>query len=527
MPSTRNALISVYHKAGIVEFAQELTSLGFSIYASGGTARHLSEHGVSVTDVADLAGGKAILGHRVVTLSRGVHAALLSRPDNSDDTQEMQELGIPVFDLVCVDLYPLAEELANPYHTKESVVEKTDIGGPTMIRSGVKGNRLVVCDPNDRSQVIAWLKAGEPNNFFKEALAAKGEFTIADYCLTSARFLGEGMYEGIVGSRVAECKYGENRYQTPAALYETNTSDPLSLGNFYVVEGTDPSYNNWCDLDRLLQTITHIAAGFKKNVASTPLIAVGAKHGNPCGAATGADSLDVLKKTLAGDPLAIFGGLIITNFPIGIAEADVLSEVMLDGVIAPSVEDVAIEKLRRKGNKCRFIVNNALNSLGIDSIDTTNRIRSVRGGFLHQPNYTYILDTNDPEMKKYSIQGKQNGNIILAWAIGSTSNSNTITLVKDTMLIGNGVGQQDRVGAAKLALTRAERSGHNIEGACAYSDSFFPFPDAPEVLIDAGVTSILTTSGSMNDPKTIELCKERNVTLYMIPDALGRGFFAH
>ncbi|HYC34470.1 MAG TPA: hypothetical protein VEC13_01935 [Candidatus Paceibacterota bacterium] len=522
----RNALLSVYDKNGITEFAKELINLGFEIYASGGTARHLTEAGLQVQDVAGLVGGDAILGHRVVTLSREVHAGLLSR-NIPEDTEELAKLSIPYFHLVCVDLYPLEAEIAKKDSTRESVINQTDIGGPTMIRSAVKGGRIVVCDPKDRTSVIEWLKNGEREEQFVEKLGAKGEFVISRYVCTSAKYLSQGKYDGIFGEQVAECKYGENAAQAPASLFSSGTTDPLALDKFKVIEGTPPSYNNWTDIDRLLQTMTHIAGVFSKNRNETPFIAVGAKHGNCCGAAVGKNKEEVLRKMLQGDPLSIFGGLVMMNFEID-EEAEVLAGKMLDGVIAPNFSSNAIEKLRRKGDKCRFIVNESLLSLDDNSLDAQARFRYVRGGFLRQPNYTFLLDLNHEELQKYGESDVSIENdMLLASAIGSTSNSNTICLVKDGALLGNGVGQQDRVGAAKLAIERATRSGHNLDGAVAYSDSFFPFPDAPEVLINAGAKAILTTSGSVNDSKTIDLCKGRETTLYMIPDKLGRGFFGH
>ncbi len=522
----KNALISVYHKDGIVEFAQALTELGFTIYASGGTFKHLSEKGIAALPVSNLVGGEAILGHRVVTLSREVHAGLMSR-NTKEDITELAKLAIPRFDIVCVDLYPLEAEIAKPDSTRESVIEQTDVGGPTMIRSGVKGGRVVICDPQDRMRVIDWLKAGEPTNGFVEELGAKGEFVIAKYCMASAGYLSSGNYAGILGERVATCKYGENAWQAPAHLYSTKTDDPLALDKFTVVEGTPPSYNSWVDIDRLLQTSTHIAQAYVTNGGDTPMIAVGGKHGNACGAAVGNDPAEVLKQMMSGDPLAIFGGLVITNFEVSEKVCEALAGKMLDGIIAPSFTLPAIEILRRKGDKCRFIVNPALSSLS-GNLDQATRFRYVRGGFLTQPNYTFVPNLSSEEIKKYDTATQdQEDDLLLAWAIGSTSNSNTITLVKDGHLIGNGVGQQDRVGAAQLAITRAERSGHEVKGAVAYSDSFFPFPDGPQTLIDAGVTAILTSSGSVKDPATIDVCEKNNVALYMVPDQAGRGFFGH
>jgi phosphoribosylaminoimidazolecarboxamide formyltransferase/IMP cyclohydrolase len=158
----RCALLSVYDKSGIEHFARALVGGGWRIYASGGTAKTLAAAGIPTTDVADLVGGSAILGHRVVTLSREIHAGLLARPV-PEDLAELDELGVPFIDLVCVDLYPLAEEIARPGSTPDSVIEKTDIGGPTMLRSAAKGRRIVISLPEQRAEVLRWLAAGEPD----------------------------------------------------------------------------------------------------------------------------------------------------------------------------------------------------------------------------------------------------------------------------------------------------------------------------------------------------------------------------
>ena len=343
------ALLSVYNKEGITYFAKELHELGWEIIASGGTARELKKADIPVKDVAEIVGGGAILGHRVVTLSREIHAGLLAK-DTKEDRQELKQLGIPWIDLVCVDLYPLQEEIQKPDATRESVTEKTDIGGPTMIRSAAKGRRIVICDPYDRELVIDWLKAGRPDeDNFIAGLVAKAEAIVADYCLTSARYHSNGAYDGIIGEQILQCLYGENAWQAPAALYsrkifQVDLVDSLSLENFHLVAGTSLSYNNLCDVDRLLQTITHISAAFAVNRGKTPLIAVGCKHGNPCGAAVGKDHITVIQKMIKGDTRAILGGLVMVNFPINEAAAEELltylmpkgERRLLDGIIAPS-----------------------------------------------------------------------------------------------------------------------------------------------------------------------------------------------
>lgn len=333
-----------------------------------------------------------------------------------------------------------------------------------------------------------------------------------------------------------ECKYGENGYQTPAALYSSDTGDALALDRFEVVQGAAPSYNNLCDLDRLLQTSTHIAAGFDVNRGSVQFIAVAGKHGNPCGAAVGRDRAGVVQRALEGDLRAVFGGLILLNFEIDEEMAEVLMthrmgegmRRLLDGIISPGFTPEAMAMLQRKGDKCRLLANPALAGLDGGSLDAARRFRYVRGGFLAQPNYTFVPNLVDGSVEKVgqATEG-QVDDMILAWAIGSTSNSNTVCLVREGMLIGNGVGQQDRVGGCKLAVMRATDAGHSTEAAVAYSDSFFPFVDGPAELAGAGINAVLATSGSVRDEEVKAYCREEGMALYLYPDSEGRGFFGH
>jgi len=349
-----------------------------------------------------------------------------------------------------------------------------------------------------------------------------------------------------LGDPGLECKYGENGYQTPAALYSSGTDDELALDRFEVIQGTAPSYNNLCDLDRLLQTSTHIAAGYEVNTGSVPALAVACKHGNACGASAGDNTGDVARKALEGDLRAVFGGLVLLNFEVDEEIAEILmthempagGRRLLDGIIAPAFSASAVQMLERKGDKCRLMANPSLASLGRGSLDTAPRYRYVRGGFLAQPNYTFVPELGADYVEH--IGGDTGGgdgagsdmpaleaDMILAWAVGSTSNSNTVTLVRGGMLIGNGVGQQDRVGGCKLAVMRAVDAGHETSDAVAYSDSFFPFVDGPTELANAGVRGILATSGSVRDPEVKEYCSGKGIALYLYPDSQGRGFFGH
>lgn len=527
------ALLSVYDKTGIVEFATELVSMGWDIVSSGGTYKKLTDAGVPARDVAELVGGSAILGHRVVTLSREVHAGILAK--YLDDLEEMERLGLSYIDMVCFGLYPLADEIAKADATPESVIEQTDIGGPAALNAGAKGGRIVIGSPSDYQPVLDWLREGKPDeNEFIRALRAKAFFTTSKYYAPAAEYHSDGKYHTVHGERVEELKYGENPYMTPASLYKTDDDDPLAVHKFVAVEGDKRSLVGLTDVDCLLQTLTHIAAGFELNFNSVPFMAVGVKHGNACGAAVGDDPVEVILKMVAGDKRALFGGVVMTNFPVTPAIADALLDRaeddpprMYDGVFAPSFDEETPAALERKRGKCRMMANPALAELTMDSLDITPRLRPVRGGYLRQPNYTFVLDLAESTMYGGELTDQQARDIVLAWAIGTTSNSNTITLVRDGQLIGNGVGQQDRVGAAELALKRARDAGHNTAGAVAWSDSFFPAPDGPEVLAEAGVEAIFTSSGSLKDSETIAMCEKHEVTLYMQPDTQVRGFAKH
>src|SRR3954452_20847903 len=325
------------------------------------------------------------------------------------------------------------------------------------------------------------------------------------------------------------CAYGENAAQAPAGLTAAETTDPLALGRFEQVEGAAPSFNNLVDVDRQLQTITHMAAALDGRGLA---LAVGSKHGNACGAAAASTPADAIRRMLEGDLRAIFGGCVMLGFAVGAAEAELLlshespTRRLLDLITAASFSDEAIELLARKHGKCRLLANPALGALTRDSLDTAPRQRYVRGGVLEQPNYTFVLDLDEAESTG-ELTAAQRDDLLLAWAVGATSNSNTITLVRDGALIGNGVGQQDRVSCCALALSRARDAGHPIAGAVAYSDSFFPFPDAPETLLEAGVSAVFATSGSVRDDQVREAFAKAGVAFAQLPDKIARGFYGH
>jgi phosphoribosylaminoimidazolecarboxamide formyltransferase/IMP cyclohydrolase len=525
---TKNALLSVHNKTGIVEFAEALINNGWTLYSSGGTASAIAAAHLPVTDVKVLTGFPAILGHRVVTLHPKVHGGILARTDNPDDQTDMADYGIQPFSLVVVNLYPFASDPS---------VDMIDVGGPTMVRGAAKNHAYVgvVTNPDQYQLVLDELVAtDELSNATRERLSIEAFAHTTRYELAISEWKSGGQNIGFFGEKVEDLKYGENPYMTPAALYVTEGDDPLAIHKFQLVEGDARSLVGLTDVDRLLQIVTHIAAGYELNFGEVPLIAVGVKHGNACGAAVGSDPVDVIKRMIAGDKRAIFGGVIMTNFPITREVAEELKRMeqgdpprMFDGVFAPSFDADAPEVLKRHLGKCRMMASPALAELNINSLDSARRFKQVRGGFLLQPNYTFVLDIRKSVIYGETPNDSQLEDLVLAWAIGCASNSNTITLTRDGQLLGNGVGQQDRVGAAELAIKRATDAGHSLTGSVAWSDSFFPAPDGLQVLAKAGVTVIFASSGSKQDAVVIAEADEYQITLLTQPDSDARGFFGH
>ncbi len=342
-------------------------------------------------------------------------------------------------------------------------------------------------------------------------------------------------------SHVRELRYGENPHQE-GALYRINDYDPLSLGRALQINVSDvpPSYINLVDFDRAQRTLIAAAAALQANGYPRDGIAVAVKHGNACGFGASATDAAAFENMIEGDKLAVMGAVIATNIHITRDRAqellrhgleDTSRDRLVDGILAPGFDPGAIELLRRKNGKCPLLQNAALAHIGLHSLEQQLLFRQVRGMLLVQTAPQFIPRFEDNVVRHRGGGPVRNvhleRDLALAWAVGSTSTSNTIAIVDSGKLLANAVGQQDRVGAAELALKRAQRSGHDTHGGGAYSDSFFPFDDAPKVLIAGGVKGILTSSGSINDQQTIDACAEKGIDLYMVPDRLGRGFFGH
>lgn len=530
-------LLSVFDKTGIDDFAKVLVENGYKIISTGGTADKLRQSGIEVMDVSELVGGDPIMGDKVKTLSREVAAGLLARRDVTEEIEEMKKLNLPIIDLVCVDMYPLEKAIKEDGHDLALVLSKTDVGGPTMLHEGAKGLKITISTIEQRQEVIDWFKNGQPDkeNFINR-LNGRSEYEVGRYIGISGGYRSGGNRRIIPLIRERKLLYGINP-SMEAILYRTDIdrkNDPLAFYNFNLVAGEVPSTNNLDDWNKALGVMTHLAAVMDVNFGdSQKAMMVGIKHGNACGTAIDSDPKIVAQKMIEGDPLSIFGGIVMSNFEIDDEIAEILishkvdtGRRILDNIYAPKFTKGAIEMLERKKDKCRFLENEALKTIDRNSLDRQPIMTSIRGGMIIQDNFSYVLDLKHPELKVYGgeLTEKIKKEITLAWAVGSMSSSNTITIVKDNYLLGNGVGQQDRVGGATLAIARARRSGHNLTGSVAYSDSFFPFPDGIQTLIDAGVQVVFSSSGSMGDSEVIKTAQKAGILLVMLPDKICRGF---
>ena len=336
-------------------------------------------------------------------------------------------------------------------------------------------------------------------------------------------------------------KYGENPHQKASASAKT-TKDSLAIARFKREDGgpfvgPDTSWISITDLGRLLQVVERFASAYRKNAEATlPNVAVIVKHGSSCGAAFGKNSETVAKNAWLGDPQAAFGGFLVVTFPFTSKTAEALAEAnggrmpFLSGIAAPSFEKDVTEKIGAKSKGTHFISNKALAKPPV-KISNQNEIKSVRDFILEQTPTQFIPEFSKMEYRGPTFSGEANRQIFadlsLAFAVCSSSTSNTISLVKDGVLIGNAVGQQKRVGSAKLALQLARDNGHDTKGAVAVSDSYFPFPDGVEALAGGGVRAILATSGSIRDGRVFARATELNVGMFTVPDKVGRMFAGH
>lgn len=497
------ALISVSDKRGIIEFAKGLVELGWEIIATGGTMTRLREAGLEVINISDITGFPEICEGRVKTLHPKVHGGLLGRRDKADHMAQLEENGIEIIEMVCVNLYPFEATIAKEGVTLEEAVENIDIGGPSMLRSAAKNFRdvTVVCDPSDYDRVLSEIKAnGNTTPETRIQLSAKAYTHTAEYDSHIATYMRKaaGLDEKLflTFDLVQSLRYGENPHQK-ASFYRGAEEVPFSVAFARQLGGKELSYNNIQDANAALQIVREFEAPF----------CVGLKHMNPCGAAVGADQAEAWKKAYEADTVSIYGGIVATNRPLTAEVARALKPIFLEILMAPSFEPEALEILASKKNLRLLEVNmnRELKDMpqyvgvtgGLLVQDSDIRTAEVTAGMCvteRHPSESELLDCD------------------FGWKIVKHVKSNAIVVVKDGATAGVGAGQMNRVGSARIALEEA-REKSLTEGLVLASDGFLPFDDTVELASSYGVTAIVQPGGSIRDAECIAKANEKGIAM--------------
>jgi phosphoribosylaminoimidazolecarboxamide formyltransferase/IMP cyclohydrolase len=503
--AVERALISVFDKTGVVEFAKRLAAIGVDILSTGGTAKLLREAGVAVRDVSDFTGWPEMLGGRVKTLHPKVHGGLLFRRGHAEDEKEAREHDIRPVDLVVVNLYPFAATAAKAELTAEELVENIDIGGPTMLRSAAKNFKsvTVLSDPADYAPVASELEtAGDTSLATRLALARKVFAATSAYDGLITTELGRlaATADGQVAlgakaklpkrlhlafRRQQELRYGENPHQA-AALYVLLGRPPSGLAAALQLQGKELSYNNFVDLE----AARSLAAEFLEPAA------VIIKHNNPCGVAERPTLADAYRKALACDPVSAFGGVLAFNRVLDGETAEEVAKLFVECIAAPGFDPQAKGVLRAKKNL-------RLLELPSDGLEPERQLelKRVLGGMLVQePDLGELDEQALRTATKRAATPTEMHTMRFAWRVAKHVKSNAIVFAKDGATLGVGAGQMSRVDSVKLAVMKAQSS---LAGSVVASDAFFPFPDGVEEAAKAGATAVIQPGGSVRDADVV------------------------
>ena len=509
------ALLSVSDKSGLIELARALHRHGVELISTGGTARAIADAGLPVTSIDSVTGFPEMLDGRVKTLHPNVHGGLLGRRDLPSHTEAMKEHGIEPIDLVCVNLYPFEATVAKPGVTEAEAIEQIDIGGPSMIRSGAKNHAsvTVVTEPAQYAELIDVLDANDGATPF----VLRRRFAIDAFWRTAAY---DAAISGHLGSdeplparltlafeRQETLRYGENPHQ-PAAVYAVPNAPAGTLATAKQIHGKALSYNNLNDASAALELCRAIATTGPDRAA-----AVIVKHTNPCGAAVAGDLRTAVERAIAGDPMAAFGGILAISRSPDSLVAELIADPshFFEVIIAPRFEAGAADLLKARWKNVRLL------ELGDTIPDIRTEHKFLPGGLLVQERDLTVPDADAWTHAAGPIASPETlsaGAVLEPICRALSSNAVLIGGV-DTerpdavSLFGAGAGQMDRVASCLSAIRKA---GDSARGAIAVSDAFFPFPDGPQILIDAGVKAIVHPGGSKNDGLTFDLCAQHGVT---------------
>jgi phosphoribosylaminoimidazolecarboxamide formyltransferase / IMP cyclohydrolase len=510
----RRALLSVYDKTGIVEFARTLHARGVELLSTGGTYKALKDASIPVIEVAEYTKFPEMMDGRVKTLHPMIHGGLLANRAVPEHLASAQKHAIGLIDLVVVNLYPFEATADNPKSTTDDKIEKIDIGGPSMLRSAAKNHAsvTVLVDPADYARCLSEMEThnGDTTLAFRQRCArtvfrttARYDALIADELTRIADFPSDEAFpseNALPLKKVMDLRYGENPHQL-AALYDIRTPGAVGVTKLQQHNGKELSYNNLMDAD---------AAWCLVNEMSEPACAI-IKHTNPCGCAAAQDLATAFARAYDGDPQAAFGGIIALNRPVDAATAETMvPRQFVEVVIAPSFTPEALTILTTKP---KWKTNVRLLSVGAwRPIPAGARYtKNVLGGILLQDYDTDGWDANKlTVVSKRAPTADELANLGFAWLVCKHLKSNAICIVKDRELVGAGAGQMSRVNSTWIATSLAK---DRARGGVAASDAFFPFPDGLETLAQAGITAVIQPGGSKGDPAVIAAADKANIAM--------------
>ena len=515
------ALLSVSDKTGIVEFATALQAMGIDLISTGGTASLLAQHGLAVTEVAELTGSPEMLDGRVKTLHPRVHGGLLARRDLPEHMAALKNHGIDTIDLLVVNLYPFEATVARPGCTLDEAIENIDIGGPAMVRSAAKNWRhvAVLTDASQYAGVLEELHGSAGlSDASRFALAVAAFNRISNYDAAISDYLSgirpdgsRALFPAQVNShfvKLQDLRYGENPHQQ-AAFYRDLAPAAGSLVTARQLQGKELSYNNLADADAAWECVK----SFRPDIDGAACVIV--KHANPCGVALGTDAAHAYGKALRTDPTSAFGGIIALNCPLDVAAASLIAKQFVEVLLAPAFTAQALEILRPKTN-VRLLQISLPSGDGAHWAGARNAfdIKRVGSGLLMQSADNHQLQLQDLKVvTQRQPTAQQLRDAKFAWTVAQFVKSNAIVFCLDAMTMGVGAGQMSRLDSARIASIKAQHAQLSLTGTVVASDAFFPFRDGLDVVVDAGASCIIQPGGSMRDGEVIAAADEREVAM--------------
>jgi phosphoribosylaminoimidazolecarboxamide formyltransferase/IMP cyclohydrolase len=503
--NVKSALISVFYKDGLEPLARLLHELDVTIYSTGGTQTHLEQLGIPCVPVESVTSYPSILGGRVKTLHPKIFGGILGRRNLQQDLEEMNTHEIPEIDLVIVDLYPFEETVRNTSDEK-AIIEKIDIGGPSMIRAAAKNHQdvLVISSRNDYAGVCELLRTqnGATTLEQRRKYAARAFSVVGHYDAVIAKYFNPEAAEHFIDSveGAQPMRYGENPHQ-PGVFY----GDLTRL--FEQLNGKELSYNNLVDVDAAVQ----LMADFEGTEAAIFAII---KHTNVCGAAQRATVREAWDAALSGDPESAFGGVLVCNQTVDTATAEAISEIFFEVLIAPAFEPEALDILRTKKN--RILLRQ------VETFKPAKQYKSLLGGVLAQATDQGDISKWEEAGARATTEAEQQ-DLRFANILCKHLKSNAIALVKDAKLIGKGCGQTSRIDSLRQSLEKARQFGASTHGGVMASDAFFPFDDCVRMGHEAGISAFIQPGGSIRDKDSVNYCQENGLALVIT----GMRHFRH